>query len=122
MNIITNKRHLTGCILGIIGSIMGFYIWQDYIPVLGEDQPEWIGILRLEHVIFLFIPSCIALVSSLYNKSHLMFLALLISLPTTKYLGIKPLIFPDNFPLVYYPSLCYLISAFFMIKINKKSS
>ncbi|MGM0878969.1 MAG: hypothetical protein ACQEWV_31030 [Bacillota bacterium] len=119
MNIMQQKRYLIASILGVIGSLMGFYIWKDYIPILGEDKSEWIGVLRLYYIIFLFIPSCIALVASFFNKSYLMFLALLISLPITKYIGVKPFIFPDTFPLVYYPLIFYLVSSLLMINFKK---
>ncbi|MCP3740825.1 hypothetical protein [Rossellomorea sp. BNER] len=105
-------------ILGMFGSLMGLYIWKDYIPALGEEKPDWIKILRLYYIVFLFIPGCLALVASIYKKSYLMFLAFLISLPVTKYIGVKPFIFPDTQPLVYYPLLCYLISFLMMVRRN----
>lgn len=118
MNYIYKNKYQIARILGVIGSLMGFYIWKDYIPVLGEDKPDWIKVLRLYYIIFLFIPSCIALTASIYNKPYLMLLALLISLPITKYIGVKPFIFPDTLPLVYYPLLCYFIS--FLMMLNLK--
>ena len=119
MNDICKNKYKIAWILGVFGSLMGFYIWKDYIPGLGEDKPDWIKVLRLYYIIFLFIPSCIALVASIYKKSYLMLLALLISLPITKYLGVKPFIFPDTLPLVYFPLLCYLVSFLLMVNLKK---
>jgi hypothetical protein len=120
MNYIYKSKYQIARILGVIGSLMGFYIWKDYIPVLGEDKPDWIKVLRLYNIIFLFIPSCIALTASIYKKPYLMLLALLISLPIKKYIGVKPFIFPDTLPLVYYPLLCYLISFLMMLNLEKQ--
>jgi hypothetical protein len=117
MKFIKNRNRVAS-ILGIFGSLMGLYIWKDYIPNLGEYKPDWIKVLRLYYIIFLFIPSCLALVASIYKKSYLMFLALLISLPITKYIGVKPFIFPDTLPLIYYPLLCYLVSFLMMVRLK----
>lgn len=111
----TNLNKNIGILIGVIGSLMGFYIWKDYIPDhINETQNYWLRILRLEYLIFLFIPSSIALISSVFKKTHLMYLAILLSLPTIKYLGVKPIIFPDTFPLVYFPLIFYFISALFL--------
>ncbi len=116
------NRFLFASIIGIVGSLMGLYIWKDYLPKsTGDTIEDWIWILRLKYVIFLYIPSCIALVGLVFRKKHLMLLAFLISLPLIKYIGVKPFIFPDTLPLVYYPLVCYLVSSILMINISNKN-
>lgn len=121
VRMIKSKRKFIASVIGIIGSLMGLYIWKDYLPQYhGDTIVEWKRILRLENVIFLYIPSVIALIASIFHKTHLMLLAFLLSLPVTKYLGVNGFI--DTFPLVYYPLLCYLVSSFFMMDLLKKQS
>jgi hypothetical protein len=116
-----NKRYLLASVIGIVGSLMGFYLWKDYLPQHhGDTILEWRRILRLENVIFLYIPSSIALVASIFQKSYLMLLAFLLSLPVIKYLGLNGFI--DTFPLVYYPLFCYLASTLLMLNFSKKSA
>ncbi|WP_163527273.1 hypothetical protein [Halobacillus ihumii] len=68
-----SKRKLIASAIGIIGSLMGFYIWKEYLPAFhGDTIEDWRRILRIENVIFLYIPSSIALVASLFHKTHLM--------------------------------------------------
>ena len=57
--------------------------------------------------------------NQIYKNTYLMLLALLISLPIIKYLGVKPFIFPDTLPLTYFPLLCYLVS--FLMMVNLKN-
>lgn len=115
----TRIRYLS-YFFGLTGALMGFYIWKDYLPIYyGDTLDEWKRTLRLYYIIFLFIPSSIALISSIFNKTYLMYLAFLLSLPVTKYLGIKPLLI-STFPLIYYPLVCYFISAIFMSIKTKK--
>jgi hypothetical protein len=117
------NRFLISTIIGVIGSLMGLYIWKDYLPrFTGDTIEDWIWILRMKYVIFLYIPSCLALVAVVFRKTHLMLLAFLISLPVVKYIGVKPLIIPDTIPLVYYPLVCYLVSTILMINILEKNS
>jgi hypothetical protein len=119
---VKKNRFLFATIIGIVGSLMGLYIWKDYLPKsTGDTIEDWIWILRLKYVIFLYIPSCIALVAVVFRKAHLMLLAFLISLPLVKYIGVKPLIIPDTLPLVYYPLVCYLISSILMIIVSNKN-
>lgn len=106
---------LTSIILGVVGSLMGYYIWKDYIPEFyGDTTTEWRRILRLEYLIFLYIPSSFSLISIIFNKTYLMYIAFILSVPLTRFLGVQPLIIPDTFPLVYYPVICYFISAIIM--------
>lgn len=114
-----NKRNLIPGIIGVIGALIGFYIWKDYLPGdSGDTIKDWIWILRIKSVIFLYIPSCLAIVASLFNKKYLMLLAFLISLPVTKYLHVKPLLMSHTIP-VYYPLLFYSVSLLLMIKGKK---
>lgn len=115
-----NKRNFAASVIGAGGSLMGFYLCVNYIPqYYGDTTIEWMRLLRLEHVIFLYIPSSMALVASIFHKTHLMFLAFLLSLPVTKFLGVNGFI--DTFPLNYYPLICYLISNILMINFPKKA-
>jgi hypothetical protein len=119
VRMIINKRKIIASIIGIVGSLMGLYLWQDFLPQYhGDTIVVWKRILRLEHVIFLYIPSAIALAASLFHKKALMLLAFLLSLPATKYLGVNGFI--DTFPLTYYPLICYIVSLLFMIDLSKK--
>lgn len=115
------KRYLIASAIGIIGSLMGLYIWKDYLPRYASDTIEdWIWILRLKFLIFLYIPSCLAIVAIVFRKIYLMLLAFLISLPVINYIGVKPLIIPDTLPLIYFPLLCYLFATLLMTKTKKK--
>ncbi|MEC5425338.1 hypothetical protein QGM71_17795 [Virgibacillus sp. C22-A2] len=117
------NRFLFATIIGVIGSLMGLYIWKDYLPEFSGDTIEdWIWILRMKYVIFLYIPSCLALVAVVFRKTHLMLLAFLINLPVVRYIGVEPLIIPDTLPLVYYPLVCYLISTILMINVSSKKN
>ncbi|MEH7277039.1 hypothetical protein [Neobacillus vireti] len=119
VRMIINKRKIIASVIGIVGSLMGLYLWRDYLPQYhGDTIVEWKRILRLEHVIFLYIPSAIALVASIFHKKPLMLLAFLLSLPATKYLGVNGFI--DTFPLTYYPLICYIVSLFLMMDLLKK--
>ncbi|RDI41080.1 hypothetical protein DFR59_11084 [Falsibacillus pallidus] len=98
---------------------MGLYLWKDYLPQhQGDNIKVWLDILRIEHLIFLYIPSMIALVASIFYKPYLMVLAFLLSLPVTRFLGVNGFI--DTFPLVYYPLICYLVSFFLMLVIKEE--
>ena len=106
-------------ITGIIGSLMGLYLWKDYFPMYhGDTIDQWIRVVRIEYVIFLYIPSSLAMVALLFEKSYLMLLAVLLSLPVTQYLGVNGFI--DTFPLVYYPLICYIVSFIIMVWYSKK--
>lgn len=72
-------RKLIASVVGIIGSLMGFYLWKEYLPEYhGDTITDWRRILRIENVIFLYIPSSIALIASIFHKTYLMVLAFLL--------------------------------------------
>ncbi|UAL49717.1 hypothetical protein K7887_21885 (plasmid) [Sutcliffiella horikoshii] len=114
------KRFLISSIIGIIGSLMGFYLWKDSIPqYYGDTNVEWKYILRIEKILFLYIPSSIAIIASIFHRKTLMLLAFILSLPVTKYLGVNG--FFDTFPLVFYPLICYMFSFLLMLIPFEKS-
>jgi len=115
------KMKVTASVIGVIGSLMGLYLWKDYLPQYhGDTIEEWRRILRIEYVIFLYVPSSLALVASIFRKPYFMLLAVFLSLPVTRYLGVNGFI--DTFPLVYYPLICYIVSFLIMVDIFKKES
>ncbi|MFC7395275.1 hypothetical protein [Scopulibacillus cellulosilyticus] len=95
---------------GILGTSIGIYIWLSRLPQFyGDDMTSLKHIQGLDYTIFLFIPSSIALISVLFNKTYLMYLAALISLPIILFVGLHPLS-------IYCPLLCYLISILITFK------
>ncbi|MGE8205350.1 polymorphic toxin type 44 domain-containing protein [Heyndrickxia sp. NPDC080065] len=88
-----HPRKYISMVIGISGSLIGYYLWKDHFPFLSKND--------LEYTLYLFIPSSIAIISALFYKTYLMYLAVVLSLPIAHHL-----VFINYVPLV-----CYLISA-----------
>ncbi|MBS4175582.1 polymorphic toxin type 44 domain-containing protein [Bacillus sp. FJAT-49736] len=106
-----NYKSYLGVLLGIAGAIIGFCIWQAlYFPYSEEYKNN----IKLEITIFLFIPASIAFIAAICQRSYIMWIAFLISLPVFHYLflNVQKDLSISNF--VYVPSICFFLSALFI--------
>jgi len=101
-------------IIGIVGAIIGLSIWLDsFLSHDGGYSRKWEYYGKVEFSMFLFLPCSIALVSAIFQKNYLMWLAIFLSIPI---FGSSPKVL--ILYLVYIPVVCFFVSALLMHKTS----
>lgn len=120
MNIISgfNSRstiHKIASVLGFIASCIGMAVWwvttysNSLIPFQTDLNPM-VFVNRFYNIMFLFLPACLALVASVFNKNYMMYLALLICIPIGDFISYDMKIFR----FIQLTILLYIVSAILM--------
>lgn len=123
-------------LIGLVGAILGATVWglyhwdgsllwglidfnTSYTSMGGtEFSISEIHSEKMKYYILLFIPACLALTSVLFNKKHLMFLAIILHLPIGDFIGGSTGWF-GSFTAIQLVWACYLLSGVIsIIKIN----
>lgn len=103
-------------LIGLLASIGSMILWIVCIFINPYTHERAENDVLLITLFTLFVPACVALIGSVINKTSLMFIAFVWSVPISLYMAMTPSIFK----LFGITSVLYLVSGILMIR--KKGS
>ncbi|MFD1736656.1 hypothetical protein ACFSCX_08760 [Bacillus salitolerans] len=102
---------ITGLTLGVIAGLFSIVLWivlVFYNPYTASSSEDVAG----NTFVMLFLPACLAIISSFMNKKYLMLIAFIWSLPISLYLMFTPGIFAWFIASCITYFICFLLMLF----------